>query len=1047
MENDFLLHKHRSDRRKLLEFIISAGLVGEVRTPPGAVEWRDVDLDTVSIDYVLECVKHGGALDLSEGTKRYFYERDFPIVINSQSGSSYFLLTEAELSGTPPHRVAPQVFSKPIPKYSSCSSTQLDPSVVEELVISGDEDVVGCSIPTVAPRGIMKDADTLSLGLPILSTGLSDDDLRETAYEVLVASVAFSGGQILAVEGKKKEKKTKFLTRLRSKRESLQPQPQSADSRAELLDIIRIQMEISEAMDACIRQGLIQFGSRSMSGQIGIPEISLELLSATCKSDFSNERSYMQWHKRKVKVLEELLYNSAVIPEGQTKLRCYLSKLKNIEEWAARMTPSECAEVLKSIRKLSMKLSSMPSKFGIPGETYFWTACYSLNVKLYEKLLFSVFDILEEGQLVEEAEEILRILKSTWFILGITQKMHDTLYGWVLFRQFVGTGETTLLEHAILEIQKVALSEDCDGNEGAYMKSLVCSVGAKEDNMKSSLMDAVFLSMSSWCDYQLQDYHLHFTKDSISFGKVLTLVVLARRHTADQCGETELNKHMGGAEMDSEHIKGYVVRSMKAVYKRVLDILDVKSEVEKRHHLAVLADEVKLIVQRESTIFSPELCRWCPEAGILPLMLLHRYYGERLKPFLKEVTHLSADVRSVLPAADTLDNELIQLLHTMSGEDTVSKNLHSYQVGEISAPVILQWVNAQHDKILEWTERAFHLEDWEPLSSQQRQAASIIEIFRIIEETVEQFFNLNLPMDVIHLQSLLLGIYQGLEAYLLKLVDQLADKNHLYPSAPALTRYKESGNLFIKKKPIDCTFLEDKVLNQLNELTTSKLCVRLNTLHYIQNQIRTLEGTIRKCWMLVRPCVNLELRNEQSLGVLKEKIPTFNGSVDELFTPFDSIKRMTDGAINEICDFIGTRIVFWDLRDLFLFSLYRGNVESSRLERNLPQLDAALDHVCDLIVESLRDAVALSICRASWEGFVWVLLDGGPSRAFSDTDITMMQEDLSILKDFFVANGQGLPRAVVEQEAKLAQQILNLYGLEVCQFLTEYRLLTFVLMT
>lgn len=91
--------------------------------------------------------------------------------INSQSGSSYFLLTEAELSGSPPHRVAPQVFSKPIPKSSSCSSTQLDPSVVEELVISGDEDVVGCSIPTVAPRGIMKDADTLSLGLPILSTG------------------------------------------------------------------------------------------------------------------------------------------------------------------------------------------------------------------------------------------------------------------------------------------------------------------------------------------------------------------------------------------------------------------------------------------------------------------------------------------------------------------------------------------------------------------------------------------------------------------------------------------------------------------------------------------------------------------------------------------------------------------------------------------------------------------------------------------------------------------------------------------------------------
>lgn len=58
MENS-LLQKYRSDRRKLLEFIMSAGLVREIRTPPGAVELRDVDLDTVSIDYVLECVQQG----------------------------------------------------------------------------------------------------------------------------------------------------------------------------------------------------------------------------------------------------------------------------------------------------------------------------------------------------------------------------------------------------------------------------------------------------------------------------------------------------------------------------------------------------------------------------------------------------------------------------------------------------------------------------------------------------------------------------------------------------------------------------------------------------------------------------------------------------------------------------------------------------------------------------------------------------------------------------------------------------------------------------
>lgn len=856
--------------------------------------------------------------------------------------------------------------------------------------------------------------------------GLSDDDVRETAYEVLLACIAFSGGQIHPVEVKKKEKKSKFLTRLRSKRGDSPPQP--TDSHSELLDVIRIQMEISEAMDICTRQGLMLFASRTMSGQLDVAQISLELLIGVCNSDFHNERSYAQWQKRQVKILEELLYNSAnVITDGHIKLKSYLSKLRNIEEWKGRMSASEHDDVLRAVRRFATKFSSMPSKYGIPGETYFWTAGYHLNLRLYEKLLCSVFDILEEGQLVEEAEEILRNLKLTWSTLGITQKMHDALYGWVLFRQFVGTDEEMLLEQAIHKMQTVTLTKDADGNEEAYVNNLYCSIGGNGTKKNLNLIEAIFLSMSNWCDIQLQDYHLHFSKNPIRFGRVLTLAVLAEKHTTDECGGTEFYIHMDRADLVSKRIQEYVVMSIQAAYNRVLDMLDAKSGVEKRHPLAVLANEVKLIANKESTIFSPELCRWCPKAGVLPSLLLHQFYGERLKPFLEEADHLSEDVKSVLPAADMLEIELTRILHSACGEDPISESLQPYQVGEISGPIILEWVNAQHANILEWTERAFHLEDWEPLSSQQRQAASIIEVFRIIDETVDQFFNLNLPMDIIHLQSLLVGIVQGLEAYLLKLVSQLVDKNHLYPTVPALTRYKESVTPFIKKKLTDCMFLEDEVIKQLNELTTSKLCVRLNTLQYMQNQIRIVEDAIREGWMLVREFPNLKLRNDQPL---KGGLPTCNGSVDKLFSPFNSIRNTADDAIRRICDFIGIRIMFWDLRYSFLFSLYRGNVEGARLDSYLPQLDTVLDHVCDLIVDSLRDPVVLSICQASLESYVWVLLDGGPSRAFSNIDITMMEEDLNILKGFFVANGEGLPRAVVEREAKLAHEILKLFALQ-----------------
>ncbi|KAF8379445.1 hypothetical protein HHK36_028881 [Tetracentron sinense] len=169
---------------------------------------------------------------------------------------------------------------------------------------------------------------------------------------------------------------------------------------------------------------------------------------------------------------------------------------------------------------------------------------------------------------------------------------------------------------------------------------------------------------------------------------------------------------------------------------------------------------------------------------------------------------------------------------------------------------------------------------------------------------------------------------------------------------------------------------------------------------------------------------------EQLPEPLKEGLSRNSESVDELFTTFNSIRKTATDAINKICDFTGPRVVFWDLRDSFLFRLYRGDVESARLESILPHVDSVLDHICGLINDSLRDLVVLSICRASLDGYVWVLLDGGPSRVFSCTDIRFMQEDLDILKDFFVANGEGLPRAVVEQEARLAQQILSLFSLQ-----------------
>ncbi|CAK7335470.1 unnamed protein product [Dovyalis caffra] len=294
-------------------------------------------------------------------------------------------------------------------------------------------------------------------------------------------------------------------------------------------------------------------------------------------------------------------------------------------------------------------------------------------------------------------------------------------------------------------------------------------------------------------------------------------------------------------------------------------------------------------------------------------------------------------------------------------------------------------------------------------------------------------------MDITHLQALLSVIFHSLDAYLAKMLNQLdidynssnvaVEKNHIYPLAPPITRYSETVIPMIKRSLIDGTLLDENVARKLNELTIPKLCIRLNTLQYIQKQVGILEDGIRKSWGLIRPSHDQrrtkgELLEDRSLLASSE-------AVDALFaTTCHIIRDTTTDAIRKFCNFTGARVVFWDLRDRFLFHLYRGDVGSSRLESFLPHIDTVLNHICGLIDDTLRDLVVLSICRASLEGYVWVLLDGGPSRAFSESDITMMEDDLNVLKEFFVAEGEGLPCSLVEQEAKFAQQTLSLFSLQ-----------------
>ncbi|XP_071702005.1 protein unc-13 homolog isoform X2 [Rutidosis leptorrhynchoides] len=1001
--SSLLLRRYRKDRRNLLDFIISSGLITDIRSS------SDIDFDSISADYVLQCVQSGGGvLDVSRATMKHTDESIFPTMIQSKSGDSFFLLSEPDSAGSPPGRAPPPVKTNHIHRDNGSEAT-----------VSGHDFVMNHSYSVPSSSKSTKKMDLPSIGLPSLRTGLSDDDLRESAYEVLLASIACSGITIHSLENTKKDKGSRFLTGLKNRRDRRHIRSYSTENQFENIDTIRVQMQISETMNECIRQRLMQFSMRNSHVQVDLPQISIELLSGIQQNDFLIERSYTQWRKRQANVLEEL-FSSVNYPEMQ-ELGILLDKIKNPEEWNVIMTPAERVEVLQAIRQVASSLSSIRSTSQIQGSSSYWNAGYHLNIRLYEKLLFGVFDILDEGQLIEEHSEYLKLVKLSWRTLGITQKIHDALYLWVLFYQFTETKEMLLLEKANLQVQKVLSTDYKEGNEEPYSDNLMCSIDENSTEIKLNLVQAIFRSISMWCESKLQDYHLHFNEKPDFLRRLVSMGLAVG---TDYSGtENEVTNSKATGEVTTFKVKFYIERSLESACRRVDDTINLTSKLEKKHPLALLASELRLIIEKELTIFSPILSQWCSDASIIAAVHLHKYYGEKLKPFLVDVS-LSEDAISVLSAAHQFEHHLIQASNSLFISD-----IDLYQIDKICRPIILDWLISQHERIIEWTGRAFHLEVWEPLSNQQKQASSVVEVFRIVEETVDQLFRLSLPMDISHLQALLSIIFHALDGYMQKVVSQLVDKNHLYPAPPPLTRYKETMFPIVRKKVVETLLLDEEVDDKLIGLTGSKLCVRLNTLQYMQKQINILEDGIKSSWasaMASRYSGDSKIPLETT-----EFVHTENESVDELFVAtFDTIRDSIADAIRKFCDLIGTRVVFWDLRDSFLFRLYHGSVEEARLENLLPQVDSVLNRVCGLIDDTLRDMVVASIYRAVLEGYVWVLLDGGPSCAFSDSDIPVMEDDLNMLKDLFVADGEGLPRSLVEVESKLAHQVLNLFSLD-----------------
>ncbi|TYJ36385.1 hypothetical protein E1A91_A05G304000v1 [Gossypium mustelinum] len=904
---------------------------------------------------------------------------------SGDSAGEFFLVTNPEFSGSPPRRAPPPIpdsISMPTPsapvfapspvvstvsRSESFDSTQVQELTVDDIEDFEDDDDLEEVNSLKISRRNPNDVGDLMLKLPSFATGITDDDLRETAYEILLACAGASGGLIVPSREKKKDKRSKLMKKLgRSKNENIVAQSQNASGLVGLLETMRVQMEISEAMDIRTRQGLLNALSGKVGKRMDTLLIPLELLCCISRTEFSDKKAYIRWQKRQLNMLAEGLVNHPAVGFGESgrktsEFRILLAKVEESEAFPPSTGEVQRTESLKSLRDIALPLAERPARGDLTGEVCHWADGYHLNVGLYEKLLVSVFDVLDEGKLTEEVEEILELLKSTWRVLGITETIHYTCYAWILFRQYVITSEQGILRHAIDQLKKIPLKEQRGPQERLHLKSLHVRVDGEEGSRDVSFLQSFLSPIQKWADKQLGDYHLNFAEGSMVMEDIVTVAMIVRRLLLE---ESDIPVQSSTVS-DRDQIELYISSSVKNSFARILQAVD-KSDTMDEHPLALLAEEVKKLLKKDSTMFMPILCRRHPHATIVSASLLHKFYGNKLKPFVDSAEHLTEDVVSVFPAADNLEQYILDLIKSACEGENVEihfRKLNPYQIESVSGTVVMRWINSQLGRIVGWVERTLQQERWDPISPQQRHGSSIVEVYRIVEETVDQFFGIKVPMRLTELNALFRGIDNAFQVYANHIVDNLASKDDLIPPLPVLTRYRREAGIkaFVKKELFDSRLPDQRRSININVLTTPTLCVQLNTLYYAINQLNKLEDSIWEHWTRKMPIEKIYIRKSMDD---KSKCSTQKGT-------FDGSRKDINAAIDRIREFTGTKIIFWDLREPFIENLYKPSVSQSRLETVIEPLDVELNQLCDIIVEPLRDRVVTSLLQASlaYSGF------------------------------------------------------------------------------
>ncbi|KAI4337500.1 hypothetical protein L6164_015909 [Bauhinia variegata] len=751
--------------------------------------------------------------------------------------------------------------------------------------------------------------------------------------------------------------------------------------------------------------------------------VPLELLQQLKLSDFADQQEYEEWQKRTLKVLEAgLLMHPYLPPDKSNTAAQHLRQIIH----GALDRPIETGKNNESMQVLRSAVMSLASRSydGSLTDSCHWADGIPLNLRLYEMLLQSCFDINDESSIIEEFDELMEQIKKTWGILGLNQTLHNLCFTWVLFHQFVVTGQ--------MEIDLLYAAD-------AQLAEVAKDAKTTKDPEYSRILSSTLSSILGWAEKRLLAYHETFDSGNVeTMQGIVSLGVAAAKILVEDISNEYRRRRRNEVNVARERVDTYIRSSLRTTFAQIMEKADSSRRASKNQPnalpvLAILAKDVGNLAVNEKRVFSPILKRWHPLAAGVAVATLHACYGNELKQFISGITELTPDAVQVLRAADKLEKDLVQIavedsVDSDDGGKAIIREMPPYEAEAAIANMVKIWIKSRLDRLKEWVDRNLQQEVWSPQANQEGYALSAVEVLRIVNETLDAFFQLPIPMHPALLPELMNGLDRCLQYYVTKAKSGCGSRNTFVPTLPALTRCTIGSKFqgFGKKKeklPNTQKRSSQVVTNGDSSFGIPQLCTRINTLHWIRGEFDVLE---KRIITLLR---NSESAHEEDFS---------NG----LAKKFELSPPACVEGIQQLCEAVAYRIIFHDLSHALWDGLYVGDPSSSRIEPFLQELERNLMIISDTVNERVRTRIITDIMRASFDGFLLVLLAGGPSRAFSQQDSLIIEDDFKSLKDLFWANGDGLPSELIDKFSTTATCVLPLFRTDTESLIERFRRVT-----